>query len=129
MTPAILLAAAVLGAAQSPSPLFLWGISGRGESCIPASSRYCVDCYSGKSCVFQLYYRLCATDAYTDGKDRTKCSWQDAPPPWVYPTLDVCNKAGVKELSVNYGDWRTLEHKRLRAVEYRCRILMIEPKP
>jgi len=75
--------------------------------------------------VFALTYKLCATDDYSDGKERTTCDWDKNPLPWVYVGKSFCDSEGKKELSVNYGDWRTLGHKRLQALEYRCTPLMV----
>lgn len=70
--------------------------------------------------VFSLVFKLCATDDYSDGKERTTCDWDKLPILWVYANKALCESEGNRELSVNYGDWRTLEHKRLRATELRC---------
>lgn len=75
--------------------------------------------------VFSLTYKLCATDKYTDGKERTTCDWDKSPTMWVYDSKKLCDSEGAKELSVNYGDWRTIDHERLRAIEYRCVPLMV----
>lgn len=76
--------------------------------------------------VYALVFRLCAEDHYTDGGKVTTCNWDRDEPRWVYATASLCNTAGKHGMSL--GDWRTIDHDRLYAVDYKCDALLVQQK-